>query len=94
MSEIKFNVTERDEYAIVEFELNEPLIPEKLKSITPPKVVGKGVILSGRGPIWLYGFLIHYYHTATFIATYDPRIGAVVVESHTPKYRVGDILKF
>lgn len=93
MSEIKFNIIERDEYVIVEFELSRPLTPEDLKNINPPKVAGKGVILSGRGPIWLYGFLIHYYHPATFVATYDPRVGAVIVESHTSKYNVGDTLK-
>ena len=92
MSEIKFNVIDKGEYAIVEFELSEPLTPEELKSIKPPNIVGKGVVLSGRGPIWLYGFLIHYYHPATFIATYDPRIGAVIVESHTPKHKVGDVI--
>lgn len=93
-SEIKFNVVEREEYVIIEFELDGPIVPEALRSIRPPSVpAGKGVILSGRGPIWLYGYLIHHYHPATFIATYDPRIGAVVVESHTSKYRIGDIIK-
>jgi len=92
VSKIKFNVFDKGEYAIVEFELSEPITPEELKSIKPPNIVGKGVVLSGRGPIWLYGFLIHYYHPATFIATYDPRIGAVIVESHTPKHKVGDVI--
>lgn len=54
----------------------------------------KGVILSGRGPIWLYCFLTHYYHPTKFIATYDPREGgAVIVESHSPEYKVGEVLK-
>ncbi|MEM2570034.1 MAG: CRISPR-associated ring nuclease Crn3/Csx3 [Candidatus Bathyarchaeia archaeon] len=93
-SGIKFNVTERDEYVIIEFELDKPLTPEELRGIKPPSTpIGKGVVLSGRAPIWLYAYLIHHYHPTTFIAVYDPRIGAIVTESHTPKYRVGDILK-
>ncbi|MCX8171580.1 MAG: CRISPR-associated ring nuclease Crn3/Csx3 [Candidatus Bathyarchaeota archaeon] len=94
MSKIKFNVAEKDEYAIVEFEIDSGVLtPEELRDIKPPKIVGKGVILSGRGPIWLYSYLVHHYHPATFIATYDPRVGAVIVESHMTKYKVGDIIK-
>ncbi|MEM0235886.1 CRISPR-associated ring nuclease Crn3/Csx3 [Thermofilum sp.] len=93
MSKIKFNTIEKDEFVIVEFELTEPILPEDLKNIRPPSIkCSKGVVLSGRGPIWLYGFLIHHYHPATFVATNDPRIGAVVVESHAPKYKVGDVI--
>jgi len=52
-----------------------------------------GVILSGRGPVWLFGFLIHFYHPTLFVATYDPRIGgAIVVQSHSKKYKAGDII--
>jgi len=61
--------------------------------ITPPKINSrKGLIISGRGPIWLYGFLIHYYHSTPFIAVYDPRLGAVVIETHVPSIKVGDVL--
>jgi len=94
MEKMKFNVDERDEYTIVHFELDGPIVPEVLSSIDPPKVDSKkGVVLSGRGPIWLYGFLIHYYHPTKFVATYDPRLrGAVVIESHSPEHRIGDII--
>jgi len=52
------------------------------------------VVLSGRGPIWLYCFLTHFYHPTKFIAVYDPRIGGgVIVETHTPGYSVGDTLE-
>lgn len=50
-------------------------------------------MLSGRGPIWLYCYLIHYYQPTKFIATFDPRIGAVIVESHNPDYKVGEIIE-
>jgi len=92
---IEFKVEEKDEYSIVFFELSSVITPEELASLEPPKVNStKGVILSGRGPIWLYCYLTHYYHPTKFIATYDPRLGgAVIIESHYQNYKVGDILK-
>lgn len=95
MSEIKFSVNEEDKYSIVPFEIEGVIKPEDLIAIAPPKVDGsKGVILSGRGPIWLYCFLTHFYHPTKFIATYDPRLGGgVIVESHAKDYHVGMVLK-
>ena len=95
MDEIKFNIIERDEYTILHFELYNPILPKALKSLNPPKVnPTKGVILSGRGPIWLYCYLTHHYHPTKFIATYDPRLGgAIIVESHSPQHKIGEIIK-
>ena len=74
--------------------MNENVTPDILEKLNPPKVnSAKGVILSGRGPIWLYCYLVHHYHPTRFIATYDPRIGAVVVESHTQDHKIGEIIK-
>ena len=93
MNEVRFFTRELDEYTLVYFELD-VIKPEALKSLKPPKVDStKGVVLSGRGPIWLYCYLVHHYHPTRFIAVYDPRIGAVVVESHWPGYSIGDIIK-
>lgn len=96
MSEIKFNVKEEDEYSILSFEIEGVISPEDLDALTPPKVNGsKGVILSGRGPIWIYCFLTHFYHPTKFIATFDPRLGgAVIVETHSSAYVIGSILNF
>ncbi|MDY6856511.1 MAG: CRISPR-associated ring nuclease Crn3/Csx3 [Thermodesulfobacteriota bacterium] len=96
MTEIIFNVNEEDDYSIISFVIPRVISPEDLVGLSPPKVDGgKGVILSGRGPIWLYCFLTHFYHSTTFIATYDPRFGgAVIVESHHEKYFVGTTLEF
>lgn len=96
MSEIKFDVKESDEYTIVSFEIEGVLSPEDLAALTPPKINGsKGVILSGRGPIWLYCFLTHFYHPTKFIATYDPRLGgAVIVETHSVEHAIGSVLKY
>jgi CRISPR-associated protein Csx3 len=92
---IQFKTKEENEYTIVYFELESSITPEILKKLKPPKVNGtKGVILSGRGPIWLYCYLSHYYHPTKFIATFDPRIGgAIIVESHSQDYRVGEVIK-
>ena len=95
MSELKFEIKEEADYNILSFEIEGVLSPENLSALTPPKVEGsKGVILSGRGPIWLYCFLTHFYHPTKFIAAYDPRLGgAVVVESHSAKHQIGSVLK-
>ncbi len=89
---IKFDVRELEEYTLVEFKLEEPISPEDLKEMRPPRVnPQKGVILSGRGPIWLYGALIHEYHPTAWVGTYDPRLGkAVITESHRPNKKIGD----
>lgn len=54
----------------------------------PPGTRGlesKGLVLSGRGPIWLYGHLMHLAHTFAWLAIFDPRLkGAVVVSRHVP----------
>jgi CRISPR-associated protein Csx3 len=52
-----------------------------------------GVILSGRGPIWLYARLIHHYHPARWIVIHDPRIGYIVVQSHVKERHEGEILE-
>lgn len=88
-----------DKYTIVTFELGESaLAPSDLVSLSPPDAVAnsfahKGVILSGRGPVWLFGFLVHFYHPTKWLATYDPRLeGAVVVASHTLEIKTGDLI--
>lgn len=51
-----------------------------------------GVILSGRAPIWLYGYLVHELHPTAWVACYDPRLGAVVVSTHSHQTRIGQVL--
>ncbi len=79
----------------MKLKLEKGINPEILKEIDPPKINGKkGVVLTGRAPIWLYCYLVHYYHPTKFVATYDPRLGgAIVVESHSEEFNVGDIIK-
>lgn len=54
---------------------------------------GALVILEGRAPIWRYVMAFHALHgLASAVGIYDPRLGVVVVASHSPEYREGDIL--
>ncbi|SMP05169.1 CRISPR-associated protein Csx3 [Desulfurobacterium pacificum] len=84
------------EAVLVEFEIEDGVTtPKEAFSVElPPVPYGKGVILSGRGPIWFYGRLIHHFHPAKWVAVFDPRIGAVVVQSHTKEIREGDVIEF
>lgn len=93
---MKFEVKEVEEYTVISFDTEGVIEPSILKELKPPKVdARKGVVLSGRGPVWLYGFLVHFYHPTAWVATYDPRLGgAVVVESHSPGVEPGDVIPF
>ena len=88
-----------NEVIMIHFILKRELEPEDLKKISPPDPIknnfsDKTIILSGRGPIWLYGFLIHYYHPVKAISIFDPRYNAaIIIESHFKKYKIGDIIK-
>lgn len=82
-----FELEVRDQFSLVSFSLpSEGIEPSILPSLSPPDVDGsKGVVISGRGPVWLFAALVHHYHPSAWVATFDPRLGAVVVESHSPK---------
>ena len=81
---------------ILEFEAPSRLSPRDLPEIERrlPKAGGEGLVISGRGPIWLYGVILHkYMHTFAYIAVYDPELGgAVVVVSHLRSVRVGTVI--
>ena len=52
------------------------------------------MIVEGRAPIWRYGMALHLLHgsLAAAVAFYDPRLGAVVVASHSPEWQVGQVV--
>ncbi|MGB7442189.1 MAG: CRISPR-associated ring nuclease Crn3/Csx3 [Coleofasciculaceae cyanobacterium] len=53
-----------------------------------------GVVIEGKAPIWLYGYLVHECHATAWVGCFDPRLeGAVVVEAHTKGVAVGSVLK-
>ena len=55
---------------------------------------GNGVVNEGRAPIRRYALPLHRLHGSptAAIAVYDPRLGAVVVASHDPEFREGQVL--
>ncbi|MEA5420424.1 CRISPR-associated ring nuclease Crn3/Csx3 [Spirulina sp. CCNP1310] len=53
----------------------------------------QGIVLEGKGPIWLYGYLVHECHPAAWVGCYDPRLGAIVISTHTPNLNVGEVFK-
>jgi len=84
------------EAVLVEFEIEGGVTtPEEAFSVPLPEVPpARGVILSGRGPVWLYGRLVHHFHPARWVAVFDPRLGgAVVVASHWPEVKPGRLIK-
>lgn len=100
MEVLKYSIKQNEKMALFEFELQRNLDPEDLKEIKLPDPVKEGIsnkiiILSGRGPIWLYAFMVHYFHPVRAIAIFDPRLdGAVVVESHSNEFKVGKVVKY
>ncbi|MFA4805109.1 CRISPR-associated ring nuclease Crn3/Csx3 [Pyrococcus kukulkanii] len=92
-------VKESEDRVVVEFSLAGPITPEEALEIAKdiekaiiPKYAHKLVIVSGRGPIWLYGIILHSLHPVKALATLDPRLGAVVVQSHSTEYKEGQVI--
>jgi CRISPR-associated protein Csx3 len=83
--------------------LNGILAPSDLKGLQLPAdmVWSQGVVIEGRAPIWVYGYLIHACHPAVWVACFDPRLGdetpqsggAVVVATHCREVATGEVLK-
>lgn len=99
MDILKYSITKKDKIALFEFELENNIEPKDLSLIKLPDVSKEGlapmcVVISGRGPIWLYGYMIHHFHPCKAVAVFDPRLEiAIVVESHGKEYNVGETLK-
>jgi len=72
---------------------NGVIVPQDLKGLKLPKLdYSQGVILEGKAPIWLYGYLVHECHPAAWVACYDTRLGGVVVATHSPTLNVSQVL--
>ncbi len=74
--------------------VTEPITPDNQLPELPEIPRGAVVVIEGRAPVWRYGFAFHRLHAspAGAVAVYDPRLGAVIVASHSPTFREGDIL--
>ena len=93
---ISLNVEQKDSFSVISIDLGKTGVcsPEDLKNIEIPQLSGQqGIVLNGRAPVWVFGFLIHHFHAFQWVATNDPRLGGgVVVESHLKGISVGDII--
>lgn len=71
-----------------------PITPAEPLPPLPEIPRGSLVIVEGRAPIWRYGMALHLLHgsPAAAIAFYDPKLGGVVVATHSPKWHVGEVI--
>ncbi len=74
--------------------VDRPITPEEPLPPLPQIPRGAVVVVEGRAPIWRYAMALHRLHgsPAAAVAVYDPRLGAVVVASHHPELREGQVL--
>lgn len=90
MKNLRLNLLDTSQdFQILEIVLenNGIISPEDLNSFELPKDIdwSKGIVIYGRAPIWLYSFLVHQCHPSAWVAVYDPRYGAIVIEAHKPE---------
>ncbi|MBQ2821392.1 MAG: CRISPR-associated protein Csx3 [Thermoguttaceae bacterium] len=71
-----------------------PITPSEPLPPLPEIPRGALVVLTGRSPIWRYGLAFHELHgsPAVALATWDPRLGAVVIATHSPHFSEGSVL--
>lgn len=99
MNNLQFNlINSNNDFQILELNLkgNGLIEPNDLKKAKLPKGIDfrKGVVIYGKAPVWLFAFLSHELHIAKWVATFDPRKGAVVVQSHDSNSpQKGDIIQ-
>jgi CRISPR-associated protein Csx3 len=83
---ITFKTQRIPEYnaTLVSFELDDGVTtPEEAFGTKLPEVpLDGGVIISGRGPIWMYARMIHHYHESRWVAVHDSRLGYVITKRH------------
>jgi CRISPR-associated protein Csx3 len=74
--------------------VSSPITPAEPLPPLPEIPRGSLVIVEGRAPIWRYGMALHLLHgsPAAAIAFYDPKLGAVVVASHSKKWSAGYLI--
>ena len=71
------------------------ITPPELKGLKLPRPIdfAQGIVIEGRAPIWLYGYLVHQCHPAAWVGGYDTRLGAVVVATHTPDVSISQVFE-
>jgi CRISPR-associated protein Csx3 len=81
-------------FIIYSIAVSSPITPAEPLPLLPDIPRGSLVIVEGRAPIWRYGMAQHLLHgsPAAAVAFYDPRLGAVVVASHSSEWQVGQVV--
>jgi CRISPR-associated protein Csx3 len=69
--------------------------PSDIKGLKLPSAIDftQGIVIEGKAPIWLYGYLVHECHPAAWVGCYDTRLGAVVVATHTHDVKISEVFK-
>ncbi len=84
--------------AVVRYDIGTdvPITPADSLPRIPDLPRGCVVVVGGRAPVWRYGMALHRLHgsAAGAVATFDPRLGAVVVMSHSPEFREGQVIDY
>jgi len=89
------NFRPKYQWLIIELTSSDRLIePEDLVDLDfPPGIDTRGgVVISGRAPMWLYAYIVHELHPTSWVACYDPRLGAVVASTHTREVKIGQVI--
>jgi len=98
---VEINIKKEEGVVRVEFKLARPIDPSELPDILAKfeerskEIEGsKILILSGAGPVWLYGALVHLFvHKVQSIAVYDPKLQkAIVIATHTKDISIGQLV--
>ncbi|WP_448600108.1 CRISPR-associated ring nuclease Crn3/Csx3 [Thermoleptolyngbya sp.] len=81
-------------FRLVEFEIPTGVttpeqFAEAVQEVEPALVGSLPILINGRGPVWGYGMIFHAAHASPAIATYDPRLGYVIVQTHDERFQVG-----
>lgn len=97
MGNIKLEIIDTcDEYQILDVRLTDNGIvePSNINELKLPDNIDtrKGVIINGKAPVWLYAYLIHECHFFAWVATFDPRIGGIVVQSHNNVKKIAEVI--
>lgn len=99
MAKPVFKIEKKNSFLVVEFQIPGGVTtpPEAAEAVAElgGRLAGDHILLiSGRGPVWLFGMLLHAGHPAQAAGTYDPRVGGyVIVASHVPGVKVGEVIK-
>lgn len=89
-------VTDKNGVRVIAFEIPGGVTsPEEFAAAVAemPKVAGElPVLIYGRGPVWGYAMIVHEAHPTPAVATFDPRMGYIVVATHSAQFALGSVI--